>query len=198
MVGQACRLSEGSIIMKFKEMPTIIYDRWRDKPFRNKALPVMVLVVFTVLIIPNLLWKQSAQKDLSTVTAKYREYSALTGEYRSLKENVDVMEQRKSLTKTNSIAQAMEDITLPLGIKGKMKSIKGTGTKKIVDQMTEESAEIQMEKLNMSELIHLFHKIDNALMILSLKKVVIKKSFENADLLDLTMSVSLFTGAPAP
>ena len=184
--------------MKLKEMPTIIYDRWRDKPFRSKALPVMVLVVFTVLIIPNLLWKQSAQKDLSTVTAKYREYSALTGEYRSLKENVDVMEQKKSLTKTNSIAQAMEDITLPLGIKGKMKSIKGTGTKKIVDQMTEESAEIQMEKLNMSELIHLFHKIDNALMILSLKKVVIKKSFENADLLDLTMSVSLFTGAPAP
>jgi len=61
-----------------------------------------------------------------------------------------------------------------------------------MDQMSEESAEIQMEKLNMTELVHLFYKIENAPMILSVKRVVIKKSFENPDLLDLTMAVSLF------
>jgi len=70
-----------------------------------------------------------------------------------------------------------------------------TGTKKIVDQMSEESAEIQMEKLNMSELINLFYKIENAPMILAIKKVAIKKSFENPELLDTTMSVSLFSSS---
>ena len=173
----------------------IIQEYRENRSARNKALIVVALVVFALLIIPNLIWKQSAKKDLSILTAKYHEFSTLSGTYKSLKENVNTIEQKKSLTKTNSIAQAMEDITLPLGIKGKMKSIKGTGTKKIMDQMTEDSAEIQMEKLNMTELVHMLYKIDNAPMILAVKKVDIKKSFENADLLDVTMSVSLFTGS---
>jgi hypothetical protein len=64
-----------------------------------------------------------------------------------------------------------------------------------MDQMGEESAEIQIEKLNMTELVHLFFKIENAPMILAVKRVIIKKSFENPELLDVTMAVSLF-GSP--
>jgi len=52
-----------------------------------------------------------------------------------------------------------------------------------------------MEKLNMTELVHMLYKMDNAPMILAVKKVDIKKSFENADLLDVTMSVSLFSSS---
>lgn len=173
----------------------IIQECRENRSTRNKALIVLALAIFTILIIPNLFWKQSTQKDLATVTAKYSEFSSLIGDYKSVKENVTAIEQKKSLTKINSVAQAMEDITVPLGIKAKIKSIKGTGTKKVLDQMTEDSAEIQMEKMNMTELIHMMHKIDNAPMILAVKKVVIKKSFEHADLLDVTMSMSVFSGS---
>jgi hypothetical protein len=72
-----------------------------------------------------------------------------------------------------------------------MKSVKLIGAKKVMDQISEESAEIQMEKLNMSEVVNLFYKIENAPMILAVKRVAIKKSFENPELLDVTMSVSL-------
>jgi len=173
----------------------IIQEFHENRSARNKALIVSALAVFTILIIPNMIWKQSTQKDLATLTAKYSEYSTLIGDYKSLKENVSAIEQKKSLTKINSIAQAMEDITVPLGIKTKMKSIKGTGTKKVMEQMTEDSAEVQMEKLNMTELIHMLHKIDNAPMILAVKKMVIKKSFESTEYLDVTLSLSIFSGS---
>ena len=158
----------------------------------------MALVGLYILIIPGLVWKQSVERDLSTVTAKYHEFSTLAAEYGTLRESVNAIEQKKTLTKINSIAQAMDDITSPLGIKGKVKSIKGMGTKKTLDKMSEESAEIQIEKLNMTELMHLLYKIENAPMILAVKKVDIKKSFETPDLLDVTMAVSLFGSTTTP
>jgi hypothetical protein len=178
--------------MKFDSIFALIRDYWQDRASRKKIVIVVVLIGFYILIIPNLLWDRAAEKELSEWTAKYDEFSILTNKYRSLRASVNAIEQKKTLTRTNSITQAIGDISLSLGIKEKMKSIKLTGTKKIMDQMSEESAEIQMEKLNMRELVHLFYKIENAPMILAVKRVVIKKSFENPELLDVTMAVSLF------
>jgi type II secretory pathway component PulM len=181
--------------MKYDSLFTLIRDYWQDRASRKKMVIVVVLIGLYIVIIPNLLWERAAEKELSELTARYHEFSTLTNKYRSLRASVNAIEQKKTLTKTNSITQAIGDISLSLGIKEKMKSIKLTGTKKIVDQMSEESAEIQMEKLNMSELINLFYKIENAPMILAIKKVAIKKSFENPELLDTTMSVSLFSSS---
>lgn len=178
--------------MKFDSIFALIRDYWQDRASRKKIVIVVVLIGFYILIIPNLLWDRAAEKELSEWTAKYDEFSTLTNKYRSLRASVNAIEQKKTLTRTNSITQAIGDLSLSLGIKEKMKSIKLTGTKKIMDQMSEESAEIQMEKLNMRELVHLFYKIENAPMILAVKRVVIKKSFENPELLDVTMAVSLF------
>lgn len=184
--------------MKKLSVSHIIRDYWQDRAMRMKALIVFVLVGLFILIIPNLIWKRSVERDLSTLTAKYHEFSTAAAEYGLLRESVVAIEQKKTLTKVTTLAQAMDDITSPLGIKGKVKSIKGTGIKKNVDKMSEDSAEVQIEKLNMSELVHLMYKIENAPMILAVKKVAMKKSFETPDLLDVTMSVSLFSGPPVP
>ena len=178
--------------MKFDSFFTLIRDYWRDRASRKKMAIVAVLIGVFILIIPNLLWYSAAKKELSELAAKYDEFSSLTNKYRSLKASVTAIEQKKTLAKTNSITQAIGDISLSLGIREKMKSIKLTGTKKVMDQMNEESAEIQMEKLNMSELVYLFYRIENAPMILAVKRVVIRKSFENRELLDATLAVSLF------
>ena len=184
--------------MKTSTLITFLHDHWQDLALRRKALILMVLAVLYILIIPGLIWKQSAEKELSILKTKYQEFSVLAAEYGSLKENVNAIEQKKALTKINSIAQAIDEIASPLGIKGKVKSIKGTGTKKTIDKMSEESAEIQIEKLNMTELMQMFYKIENAPMILAVKKVTMKKSFESPDFLDLTMTVSLFTSTAPP
>jgi hypothetical protein len=181
--------------MKIETLLTIIHNFRQDRAFRNKALIVMVLTVLYILIIPGLLWERSEGITLSTRKAKYNEFATLTGEYRSLKEGINAIERKKTLTKTNSIAKAIGDISQSLGIEGKVKSIKGTGTRTVPGQMSEETAEIQTEKIDMGEMIQLIYKMENAPMILAIKKVVIKKSFENPELLDVTVTVSLFTSA---
>jgi hypothetical protein len=179
--------------MKTSTLITAFHDYWQNQAQRRTALILIVLAVLYILIIPGLIWTQSAEKELSILKTKYQEFSILAAEYGILKENVNAIEQKKTLTKINSIAQAMDEIASPLGIKGKVKSIKGTGTKRTIEKMSEESAEIQIEKLNMTELMHVLYKIENAPMILAVKKVTMKKSFETPDFLDVTMTVSLFT-----
>lgn len=156
------------------------------------------LAVLYVLMIPSLLWERSAATELSSLRAKYREFSVLSGEYRSLKEGVSAIERKKTLTSTSTIAQAIGEVTQSLGIEGKVKSIKGTGTRTAPNGMTEEAAEIRIEKTTMNEMVQLLYKIENAPMILVMKTVAIAKSFENPQLLDVTMALSLFTAASAP
>ena len=78
-----------------------------------------------------------------------------------------------------------------------MKSIKGIGGREIKGQLNEETAEVQMEKVNLNELVNIFYKLENAPLLLSIQKVALKKSFEKPDLLDVTMTVSLFTSPAA-
>jgi hypothetical protein len=155
-----------------------------DSTFQKKTLMISAFVGLYVLILPVFFWNQASQKELERIR--------LTGEYQILNKNVSRVERKKSLTATGSLAQVIGDVTLDLGIKAKIKSIKGTGINSTRQGMTEESAEIQLDKLNATELAYLFQKLENAPMILSVKRVVIKKSFENPDLLDVTMAVSLF------
>lgn len=182
-------------MMKIDIFPTLLRRYRQDPVFRRKALIVLALAGLYILLLPNLLWERSAERELAALRKKYNEFSALAGEYRSLKESISAIERKKALTKTTSIAQAIGDISQSLGMAGKVKSIKGTGTRKTPNQMSEETAEIQIEKLTVNEMVQLIYKIENAPMILTMKTVVIKKSFENPELLDVTMTVSLFTPA---
>lgn len=178
------------------EIFPILLRRYRQDPeFRRKALIVAALAGLFILLLPGFLWERSAERELAALKKKYNEFSLLAGEYRSLKGNISTIERKKALTKTESIAQAIDDISQSLGMAGKVKSIKGTGTRKTQNQMSEETAEIKIEKLTINEMVQLIYKIENAPMILAMKTVVIKKSFENPQLLDVTMTVSLFTPA---
>jgi len=179
--------------MKIKNVFAFMEACSHNSALRSRALMGILLVGLYLLIIPDLLWKQSLEKDFSRLTDKYLEFSTLTREYQSLKERVLTVEKKKALTEASGIARIIGEISQSLGMKGKVKSVKETGTRKTLDRMREETSEVQMEKVNMTELLHLLYKVENAPMILAVKKVAIKKSFENPALLDVTMSVSLFT-----
>ena len=180
--------------MKMTNFSTIREHFHRNAGFRNQALPVIILVAFYILIIPGFLCKQSAEKDLARLKGRYREFSVLAGEYQSLSERVCLLEKKRVLTEAKGIAQVMGEISQSLGMKEKLKSIRETGTRKTLERMSEETAEVQFEKVNMTEMLYLLYKVENAPMILTVRKMAIRKSFENPELLDITMSLSLFTG----
>lgn len=178
--------------MRTNIFPTILRRYRQDPVYRRKALIVAALAGLYVLLLPNLLWERSAERELSALRKKDNEFSALAGEYRSLKERISAIERKKALTKTTSIVQAIGDISQSLGMAEKVKSIKGTGTRQTPNQMSEETAEIKIEKININEMVQLIYKVENAPMILAMKTVFIKKSFENPECFDVTMTVSLF------
>lgn len=164
---------------------------------RNRVLLLAALSGLCVLIIPVLVWERSSSRELSQLKTRFAEFSLLSAEYRSLKEQVGSIEQKRLLAKTSGIAQVLDDMFLSLGVKEKMKSIKGLGGREIEGQMHEETAEFQMEKVDLNELVNIFYKLENAPLLLSIQKVSIRKSFERPDLLDVTGTVSLFTSPVA-
>ena len=54
----------------------------------------------------------------------------------------------------------------------------------------EEEADISVEKVTMNEMVNIFYRIENAPMILTVKKASIKKSFDNPELLNISLILS--------
>ncbi len=160
---------------------------------RPEILVASLLIGLSILIIPAFVMERSAGKELESLKAKQKELTVLGREYRVMKQNVDIVEQRPTSAQVRGIANALDMISSSMGMKGKIKSVKVTGTREIQGSMTEETAEVQVEKVTMNELVNVFYRLLEAPAILSVKRTTIKKSFENPELLDITMTVSLFT-----
>jgi general secretion pathway protein M len=148
---------------------------------------IAVSVILCILLINVSL---SLKRDHGNVKAQQKELFLIKDEFLSLKNRIDTVENKKSLTKIEGIVQAADEVFLPLGLKRKVKSVKPTGTKDLKETI-EEEAEVQIEKVDMNEMVNIFYKIENSPMILSIKKTTIKTSFENPTLLDITMTIAL-------
>ena len=159
---------------------------------RGQILVASLLIGLSVLIIPALVVERSAGKELDMLKAKQKELTVLSREYKLLKENVDAAERRSTVAQVRGIANAVDMLSSSIGMKGKIKSVKVTGAREIQGSMTEETAEVQMEKVTMNELVNVYYRVQEAPMILSVKRAMIKKTFENPELLDITMTLSIF------
>jgi len=161
--------------------------------FSRSSIPVAIVLLLFILIIPAFVMQKASRKEVEALKSKRNELALLTTEFSGLKAQVDVVEQKTIPSQPKGIASVLDDIVSSLGIKGKLKAVKGLGSREIKGPMTEESAEVQMEKVSMNELVNIFYRIGEAPVILSVKRATMKKSFENPELLDVTMTIALFT-----
>lgn len=132
----------------------------------------------------------SLKRDISSLTARKGELVKLSAEYSALKQRVDAVEKKQSLTKVAGVVEAVDDVFEPLGLKQKVKSVKSTGTRELKDGVQEE-AEVIVEKATMNEMVNIFHKIETAPMAVSVKRASIKTAFDNPQLLNMSVTVSL-------
>ncbi len=160
---------------------------------RRGTVAFSAIVFLSVLIVPAFVLERASVKELDRLESRRAELNALGKEYRSLKDQVGSVEQKSVTSKTSGVAKVMEDVASSIGLKGKLKSVKGAGTREIQGSLTEESAEVQMEKVTLNELVNMFYRIGEAPAIISVKRTTIKKSFENPELLNVTMTLALFT-----
>ena len=158
----------------------------------RSSIPVVIVLLLFILIIPAFIMQKASRKETDTLKSKRTELSLLSTEFSALKGQVDVVEQKTIPSQAKGVASVLDDIVSSLGIKGKLKAVKGLGSREIKGPMTEESAEVQLEKVSMNELVNMFYRIGEAPVILSVKRATMKKSFENPELLDVTMTIALF------
>jgi hypothetical protein len=132
----------------------------------------------------------SLKKERERLRAEQRELMALRDEYTALKASLDTVEGRKSVTKVEGIVQAVDEVFRSMGLNQKVKSVKPTGSR---DRKfaVEEEAEVQVERVDMNEMVNILYKLENAPMVLSVRKTTIKTSFDNPSLLNITMTISL-------
>jgi len=148
------------------------------------------LIILLIIAIGLVILLSSAKKGLERLSTQYNEMGFLRDEFLVLKNRIDTVEKRKKLTKINGIIPALDDVVSSLGLKVRIKSIKPVGNREALNSI-EEDAEVSVEKLSMNEMVNLFYKIENAPMLLILKRADIKTSFEKPDLMNLTLAISL-------
>jgi type II secretory pathway component PulM len=163
------------------------------KGAREATLLICISVILLLVLIPNIAVERAAQGKLDRLKAKFSEFSSLTAEYSSSKAEIDATEQRGTLIKVTSMSQAIEFVLSPLNNRTKIKSIKTTGNRTIAGSIVEETAEIQIDKVSLNELVNLLYKADIAPVMFVVKKITIWKDFENPALLDVTITTSYFT-----
>jgi hypothetical protein len=147
------------------------------------------LAIFIALIAFGLNMLSSERKELQSLEGQLTEMIALKAEFMRLKQQVDAVEMKKNLVGAQGVVQAIDNVFQPLGLKDKVKSVK-TGGKREIREGFEEEANVSVEKVTMNEMANIFYRIEHAPMILTVKKATIKQSFENPELLNITLALS--------
>lgn len=159
------------------------------------AISVIALLVIVCAILFEV--SLSLKRERDTLRSRQKEMLALSNEYAGLKTAVDMVEGKRSLTKVEGIVQAVDEVFKSMGLGQKVKSVKSTGTRE-KKFASEEEAEVSVEKVTMNEMVNILYRIENAPMILTVRKTSMKASFDNPSLLNVTMTVGLIKPKLSP
>lgn len=158
--------------------------------FDRKAVIFLGLALLFVLCIVLFKVSLSLRKERDNLKAQQKEMLLLVNDYASLKYAVDIVEGKKSLSQVQGIVQAVDEVFRSMGLNQKVKSVKSTGARE-QKYASEEEAEVSVEKVSMNEMVNIFYRIENAPMILSVRKASIRTSFDNPSLMNITMTIGL-------
>ena len=161
-------------------------DLLKDRRFTYFVAGLAVVIIAAILAGRQL---SAEKKELKLLKEQRKEMLILKDEFLSLRERVTAVEGKKNLTNVQGVVQAVDDVFSSAGLKDKLKTVKSAGRREMKDGF-EEEADISIEKVNMNEMVNILYRIENAPMILTIRKATIKKSFENPELLNISLVLS--------
>ncbi len=182
--------------MNLKEFLLKIRILFTNEGTRSIGILLLILLFLFLLIIPSFIFERALRVSIDSYKSKSRDLNTLSSEYKILREKVSFIETKSSNPHPGGITSVVNDIASSIGIKGKIKAIKGVSTRQLKEHISEETAEIYIEKATLNELVNVFHKIETAPTILSVKRTNIKKSFDRPEMLDVSITLSLFNLQP--
>ncbi len=150
---------------------------------------VALIIILSVLIILGLKQLRNDKKELLNLRTQQKEISVIKNKISYLNQKVSFYESKKRIGNASGIIQISDEIFSSTGLKNKLKSIKNSGTNHTVNGI-EEIADVTVEKVSMNELLNILYRIENSPSLVSIKRISIKKDFENPQLLNINMVIS--------
>jgi hypothetical protein len=155
-----------------------------DRRLLISVAAVIILAVSVLLFTTSL----SLKKEGSALRSQKEEMLLLREDFLELSKKINAAEGKKSLIKVEGIIPAIDEIFRSTGLAQKVKSVKPTATRD-KKYTVEEEADVEVEKVNMNELVNILYRLENAPMVLLIKKARLKTSFEDPSLLNVTMTI---------
>ena len=157
---------------------------------RNRLIGLAVAagVVLVLIAGTGITMHQRASARLESARALNdfleAEVSALSG----IRDKSRVFEKKRKNSKGKSVHQGMTQVIENLGLKEKLTSLQSPPG---ATSAEEDRAEAIIEGITLNELVNLLYSLDNSRMLILTRKVNLRTSFENPELLNATLSVSL-------
>ncbi|MDH7500355.1 MAG: hypothetical protein QHH30_08225, partial [candidate division NC10 bacterium] len=152
--------------MRLARLDSPLFTWIHDQKWRGRIYLFLAVLLLCVLIIPSWILKKNSQRELDSLQRKRTEFRLLSSEYELLRKQIEGVDRRVSLGSSSGVPQAVDDIVSSLGIRQKMRSVRVIGKRRVSEELTEETAEVQVEKLNLNELVNLLYRIKEARTVL--------------------------------
>lgn len=156
---------------------------------REKLMPLAALLALLVLSISLWAAKGAAARRLANDKDAQVRLEEVSRQYIDLKEGRDEFARRASLSPSQGILKAVDDLFTGMGLKEKIATLKSLDTMQ-TNGFTSEQAEINLKQVNLNEAVNLLYKIENAPMLLSIRQAEFKSSF-SAPALDIRLVLAL-------
>lgn len=162
---------------------------------RKKAYlyAVYVIVPMTVLVAGFTLYgSYSATKK--AMNAKKREIAAmaaLKADYIGKKALLDAVSQRAASMNESPVA-AIEEIAKRTGMKDRVASVRPLEEKTSAGY-TDKPVEVKLEAVDLNRLVNFIYQAESGPKLMVVRELSMKSRFEDPDLLDVTLRVSLVT-----
>lgn len=159
--------------------------RFKDKRFYL----VFILIPLLIIAILGMRKLSSQTKELHQLREQRREIAVLKDELLSVRQKIQTVESKKNLANVQGVVQAIDEVFSSMSLKDKVKTVKSTGKRETKDGI-EEEADVSVEKVTMNEMVNIFYRIEHAPMILTIRSVTVKQSFDNPELLNVNLMLS--------
>lgn len=157
---------------------------------RNRIIGLAAAAVVVLVLMGGtgitMLQKASARAQNAQALNAFMEaeQASLAG----MRDKSRLFERKRKNSKGKSVHEAVTQVIDSLGLKEKLTSLQ---TPSGAASAQEERAEALFEGITLNELVNLLYSLENSRMLILTRKVNIRTSFENPELLNVTLSVSL-------
>lgn len=167
----------------------------KGSPDRKKAyLYAIYVIVPLALLAAGLTLYGSYSSVKKAVQAKKKEVAVMAtmkADYIGKKAVLDAVAQRAADSGTSPVS-AIEDIAKKTGIKERVASVKPLEEVPSPGYI-DKPVEVRLEAVNLNQLVNFIYHGEAGPVLMVVRELSMKSRFENPDLLDVTMKVSLVT-----